>query len=190
MSAFDRDIIMPAIRLAKTLRQSTANYHFVFRVASNKHEEKRPALRKPGNRLLLYKSDLEDIDVLDVGSKITLKKGRHLRGGERREHRGQYTGGAPGAVPRERHRKHHGEQTARAGGIVRSRRSAGARRGMWRGAGACLISWASSSLRRMRSASLVRALNRTSEHRHYGTLMLCSLGYQSHSLRERQTLGE
>lgn len=77
MSAFDRDIIMPAIRLAKTLRQSTANYHFVFRVASNKHEEKRPALRKPGNRLLLYKSDLEDIDVLDVGSKITLKKGRH-----------------------------------------------------------------------------------------------------------------
>ncbi|KAF6226264.1 hypothetical protein HO133_009130 [Letharia lupina] len=77
MSAFDRDIIMPAIRLASTLRQSTAKYHFVFRVVSNKHEEKPPALQKPGNRLLLYKSDLEDIDVLDVGSRITLKKGRN-----------------------------------------------------------------------------------------------------------------
>lgn len=27
--------------------------------------------------MLLYKSDLEDIDVLDVGSRITLKKGRN-----------------------------------------------------------------------------------------------------------------
>ncbi|CAD6567999.1 MAG: hypothetical protein ASARMPREDX12_001036 [Alectoria sarmentosa] len=77
MSTFDRDIIMPAIRLASTLRQSTANYHFVFRVASNKHEENRPALRKPGIGLQLYKSDLEAIDVLDVGSGITLKKGRN-----------------------------------------------------------------------------------------------------------------
>lgn len=77
MSAFHRDITMPAIRLASTLRQSTANYHFVFRVASDLYDERRPALRRPGNRLLLYKIDLEDVDVLDVGSRITLKKGRH-----------------------------------------------------------------------------------------------------------------
>ena len=77
MSAFDRDIIMPAVRLASTLRQSTAKYQFVFHVAPNKYEKMRPALRKPGTRAPLYKSDLQDTDVLDVRSKITLKRGRN-----------------------------------------------------------------------------------------------------------------
>lgn len=76
MSAFHRDITMPAVKLASTMRQSTANYHFVFRVSSNRYEEGRPPLRPPGKGSLLYKSDLEEIDVLDVGTRITLKKGR------------------------------------------------------------------------------------------------------------------
>ena len=76
MSAFHRDVTMPAIKLASTIRQSTANYRFVFRVASRKYDEARPPLPRPGKASLLRKADLEDTDVLDVGSNITLKKGR------------------------------------------------------------------------------------------------------------------
>lgn len=76
MSAFHHDITMPAIKLASTMRQSIANYHFVFRVASNKDEEARPRLPLPEKGLLLYKADLEDIDVVDIGSGIRLKKAR------------------------------------------------------------------------------------------------------------------
>lgn len=76
MSAFHRDITIPAINLASTMRQSTANYRFVFRLTSNEYMEGRPPLPRPGKGSLLYKADLAEIDVLDVGSRITLKKGR------------------------------------------------------------------------------------------------------------------
>ena len=75
MAAFHRNIIMPAIRLAKTMRQSTSDYHFIFHVSS-RYEERRPRLQRPGKFLPLYKADLGHIDVLDVGTGITLKKGK------------------------------------------------------------------------------------------------------------------
>ena len=76
MSVFHREVTLPAIKLASTMRQSTATYRFVFRVAPNKYAEERPPLPRPGGASRLYKADLEDMDVLDVGSNIMLKKGR------------------------------------------------------------------------------------------------------------------
>ena len=76
MAAFHRNIIMPAIRLANTMRQSTSDYRFMFRVSPNEYAERRPPLQRPGKFLPLYKADLGYVDVLDVGTGITLKKGK------------------------------------------------------------------------------------------------------------------
>lgn len=77
MSAFHRDITMPAINLASKMRQSTTKYHFIFRVASNKYEDARPSLLPLRKYSPLYKADLEYVDVFDVRSGNTLNKQRH-----------------------------------------------------------------------------------------------------------------
>ena len=77
MMTFHQEIVMPAIALASNMRKSTAEYKFAFRVASDIVEERRPLLRPPGKSSLLYKADLEDNDILDLSSRISLKKGRN-----------------------------------------------------------------------------------------------------------------
>ena len=64
---------MPAIKLASIMRQSTATYRFVFRVCPEQVCGRATSFATARRR---YKADLEDMDVLDVGSNIMLKKGR------------------------------------------------------------------------------------------------------------------
>ena len=118
MSAFHRDIIMPAIRLASILRQSTANSHFVFRVASNKTRGKATGVAKTGEPLAAVQERPGRHRCAGCGIEDHVEERKELRGGERWEYRGQYSGCTPGALPRGHDRKDLGEQTARSCRIV------------------------------------------------------------------------
>ena len=79
MSKFHNEVTMPAIKLASTMRRSTSNYRFVYRVAPNTYSEERPPLPRPGEASRLYKADLQDMDIVDVGTHIKLKKHKEYK---------------------------------------------------------------------------------------------------------------
>ena len=73
---FHRDITLPAVELAGTMRQSTSSYKFVFLVDRGDHGVKRPTLPPLGHGGHVSIGDFNQSDVLDVESSRILKASR------------------------------------------------------------------------------------------------------------------
>lgn len=76
MQAFHREITEPAVKLACTLRRSSASYDFVFMVTPQVYQTQRPDLPPPEKGGLVFPADLDRSEILDIETRKTLKPNR------------------------------------------------------------------------------------------------------------------
>jgi hypothetical protein len=75
---FHSQITLPAIDFASTLRRSPAHYQFVYALNQGLHLLSRPTLTPLKKPRTVHKSELDQVDVLDIDSRKTLKPNQNL----------------------------------------------------------------------------------------------------------------